>query len=262
MPRQQRIKSNSGYYHVMLRGNERRNIFLDEEDKLRFIETIGHKKEEQRFYLHAFCLMDNHVHLMISEGKEDIAKVIKRITVSYVFYFNKKYKRVGHLFQDRYKSEAVENDSYILSLARYIHQNPVKANMVRKPGDYKWSSYNGYLDDKNYLSKIIDKETLLDLLSSGGNNVRDSFIQFMNENSEENFMEIIENEAILDENEAEQLFKQMLIQRGINQEEAPEVPFDLICEFKDLSGLSVRKIACITKVNKDKISKILREKIQ
>ena len=117
MPRHQREKSKSGYYHIMLRGNERRNIFRDEEYKLRFIETLYDKNQENRFSLHAFCLMDNHVHLMLSEGVEDVAKIMKRIIVSYVYYFNKKYKRVGHLFQDRFKSEIVEDDNYVLALA-------------------------------------------------------------------------------------------------------------------------------------------------
>ena len=83
--------------------------------------------------------MDNHIHLFISEGTEDVIKAMKRITVSYVYYFNKKYKRVGHLFQDRFKSEVIEQDSHILCLARYIHQNPVKAGIVQKAADYKLS---------------------------------------------------------------------------------------------------------------------------
>jgi putative transposase len=118
MSRQQRIKSKTGYYHIMLRGNEKKNIFLDYDNKLRFIEILYEKKQDRKFFLLAFCLMDNHIHLMLSEGVEDVAKVMKRITVSYVYYFNKKYKREGHLFQGRYRSEAVEEDSYILSLAR------------------------------------------------------------------------------------------------------------------------------------------------
>ncbi len=132
MPRQQRSKSKSGYYHIMIRGNERKNIFLDEQDKSRFVEILNDKKKSVSFYLQAFCLMDNHVHLMISEGVDDIARVMKRITVSYVYYFNKKYKRIGHLFQDRFRSEVVEDDNYVLSLARYIHQNPVKAGIVNQ----------------------------------------------------------------------------------------------------------------------------------
>jgi REP element-mobilizing transposase RayT len=101
------MKSQSGYYHIMVRGNEKKDIFRDDHDKLRFIEIIKKVKQGNRFYLHAFCLMDNHLHMMISEGKEDVARIMKRITVSYVSYFNKKYRRVGHLFQDRFKSEGI-----------------------------------------------------------------------------------------------------------------------------------------------------------
>ncbi len=153
MTRQSRVKSNSGYYHIMLRGNGKKNIFYNDEDRKRFMETIYGKKHGDKFYLHAFCLMNNHIHLMISEGIEDVARVMKRITVSYVYYFNKKYKRVGHLFQDRFKSEVVEHDNYVLSLARYIHQNPVKAGLVEKADDYIWSSHNCYLGRDNSFSK-------------------------------------------------------------------------------------------------------------
>ena len=127
MPRQQRKKSSSGYYHVMIRGNNRNAIFLDDEDKLKFIEILSQKKQDNAFFLYAFCLMDNHVHLMMQEGTGDIANVMKRINISYVYYFNQKYKKAGHLFQDRFKSEGIEDDKYVLSLIRYIHQNPLKA---------------------------------------------------------------------------------------------------------------------------------------
>lgn len=90
MSRHQRVKSKSGFYHIMIRGNERRSIFNDDNDKLRFIETIYEKQQGNRFSIHAFCLMDNHVHLMLSEGMDDVAKVMKRISVSYVYYFNKR----------------------------------------------------------------------------------------------------------------------------------------------------------------------------
>ncbi len=98
--------------------------------------------------------MDNHVHLMISEGTEDLSKIMKRINVSYVYYFNQKYKRVGHLFQDRFKSENVEQDLYLLALARYIHQNPLNPPLVKKVSDYKWSSYNSYMYESNYFAKM------------------------------------------------------------------------------------------------------------
>jgi putative transposase len=260
VPRQQRTRSGSGYYHVMLRGNEKKNIFMDEDDKQRFIETVNRMKQEKRFYLHAFCLMDNHIHLMISEGEEDIAKVMKRITVSYVLYFNKKYKRVGHLFQDRYKSEVVADDYQVLTLARYIHQNPVKAGMVKKMQSYRWSSYTGYVNEDSPIAKILDTETIFGILSEDKRKAKDLFSLYMKKENTDSFMDLVEKEGMIDEGEALALYKEMLLARGLRLDDAAkvQVPDDLLIEYKKATNLSIRKIAGITKINKDKLSRILR----
>lgn len=259
MPRQQREKSKSGYYHIMLRGNERRNIFKDEEDKLRFIETLHEKKQENRFSLHAFCLMDNHIHLMLSEGVEDVAKVIKRISISYVYYFNKKYKRVGHLFQDRFKSEIVEDDSYILTLARYIHQNPVKAGMVKSVGEYKWSSYTCYLNESNYFTKIVETETVLGLFSDDKTTAKRRFEEYMHEEAQEVCIDLVEDVEMIDGKTAKVLFERMLsLGNNPDGNTKPQISDGLIKEFRKKTNLSIRKIAAITGLNKDKINKILK----
>ena len=260
MPRQERKRSKSGYYHIMLRGNERRNIFLDDEDKLRFLETIYEKQQKDRFNMHAYCLMDNHVHLMIGEGTEDIAKVMKRITVSYVYYFNKKYKRVGHLFQDRYRSEVVEKDSYVLALARYIHQNPVKANMTKQAGEYKWSSYGSYIDEKNYFCKMIDRDIIMELFSEDREKAKRLFIKYMDEENCDTFIDLKEEEEVMEEGEAKALYLGMLRDKGLDSEDGMkmQVPDELIKEFREKTKFSIRKIVAITKLNKDKINKILK----
>ena len=248
----------------MLRGNEKKNIFIDEQDKLRFIETIDQVKNGQRFNIYAFCIMDNHVHLMISEGTEEIARVMKRITVSYAYYFNKKYKRVGHLFQDRFKSEVVEEENYILSLARYIHQNPVKAGMVKSAGDYKWCSYNGYIDDKNYISKALDTEMILEIFSRNRVKAIKEFVIYMNKENEDTFIELKEIEEAVDEEEAKRIYESLLTQAGIKIEDGTEckIPNELVREFKSRTKLSNRKIAIITKINKEKVNKIVRNNVQ
>jgi REP element-mobilizing transposase RayT len=257
MPRHRRNRSKSGYYHVMVRGNERKNIFLDEQDKSRFVEILHEKKQGGSFYLQAFCLMDNHVHLMISEGVDDIARVMKRITVSYVYYFNKKYKRIGHLFQDRFRSEVVEDDNYVLSLVRYIHQNPVKAGIVNQMKEFKWSSYLSYIDEKNYFRKVVDTETVLNIFSPNTALSIQLYKKFMIEESRECFLDI--KEEVMDEEEAKKLFELILLNRGIDikQGEKIIIPEDIIKEFKKKTGLSIRKIAAITNINKDKVNKIL-----
>jgi putative transposase len=110
MPRSGRRLSASKTYHVMIRGNERKAIFLDDEDRAYFVSMLAMKNLERRFAVYAYCLMDNHVHLIINEGEEGISRIMKRLQVSYVHYFNQKYGRSGHLFQDRFKSEAIEDD--------------------------------------------------------------------------------------------------------------------------------------------------------
>lgn len=119
MARQARKRSNTGIYHVMLRGIDKRDIFLDGEDREKFIENIIKAKEVGNFEIYGYCLMDNHVHLLIKED-EEIGTNIKRITVGYVGWHNNKYERTGHLFQNRYKSEPVETESYLIIVLRYI----------------------------------------------------------------------------------------------------------------------------------------------
>ncbi len=240
----------------MLRGNAKENIFHNEQDKLRFLEILQIKKQTDRFYLHAFCLMDNHVHLMISEGAEDLSKIMKRINVSYVHYFNQKYERVGHLFQDRFKSENVEQDRYLLALARYIHQNPLKAGMVKKASDYKWSSYNSYLYESNYFTKMVDTDFVLGLFSSDKKTARRKFAKFMNEESKEIFIDIKEQKEVMNEEAAEELFKSVLKEQGESEDEPLE---QIIKNFKSKTNLSIRKIAAITGINKDRVNRMLKE---
>jgi len=258
MPRRQRQKSLSGYYHIMIRGNERRPIFFDDEDRLRFIYTLYEKKLGHRFNLHAFCLMDNHVHLMISEGDEDIATTMKRITVSYVYYFNKKYERVGHLFQDRFKSEAIEGDSYAISLARYIHQNPVKANMVKTADEYKWSSCNSYLHRDDSFTKILDMDIILDLYSSDREKAKKLFTDDIKAPSQESFIDLQEDKAIAEES-VKALFDNILLEHQIDWNNYTKAQLTTaIKELKNTTNLSIRKISTITGLNKDKVNRLLK----
>jgi REP element-mobilizing transposase RayT len=131
MPRQAREKSETGIYHLMFRGINKQNIFEDEEDKRKILETLRYNKKMGSYLLHGYCLMDKHIHLVIKETNESISQVIKRISSNYVYWYIQKYKRCGHLFQERFKSEIVEPDAYFLMVLRYIHQNPLKAGITR-----------------------------------------------------------------------------------------------------------------------------------
>lgn len=144
MPRQARKKSESGIYHVMLRGINQQQIFEDSEDYEKFLDVLKDCKEICEFKLFAYCLMGNHVHLLIKEGTEPLEQVFKRICGRFVYWYNIKYRRVGHLFQDRFKSEAVDSELYFYTVLRYIHQNPTKAGICKRIEDYAYSSYLEY----------------------------------------------------------------------------------------------------------------------
>ena len=155
MPRKGRETSGTGIYHVMLRGINRQDIFEVDEDYRAFIRMLSAVQERMEddlmtrvttCHIYAYCLMPNHVHLLLCEKQWKLGAVIKSIASSYVFYYNKKYGRIGHLFQDRFKSEPCNNPEYFFTLFRYIHQNPVKAGLVKLAEDYQYSSWpNDYL---------------------------------------------------------------------------------------------------------------------
>ena len=144
MTRTSRKKSVSGVYHVVARGVNRQNIFEYPEDREKYLEILHSVKEISGFKLYGYCLMDNHIHLLIGEGAESIAVVFKRLGARYVVWFNHKYERTGPLFQGRYHSEIIDDDTYLLSALRYIHQNPVKAGICAGPEGFRWSSYSDY----------------------------------------------------------------------------------------------------------------------
>ena len=169
MPRQSRQQSPTGVYHVMLRGIDRRDIFADDQDRRKFLKILravtapedrNGKPLPPFCHIHAYCLMDNHVHLLIAEGAEDIGTVMKRIGVSYVSYFNKRHERLGPLFHDRFRSEPVGDTGYFITLLRYIHQNPVEAEMVTSPDQYRWSSWHEYTASPPSVVQAICSRTL------------------------------------------------------------------------------------------------------
>jgi putative transposase len=136
MPRVARKKSATNIYHVMIRGINKQNIFVEDADFKKFINILTAYHVRIEYEIYAYCLLDNHVHLLIKEGNEPLSNTMRRIGTSYVYWYNWQYGRKGHLFQDRYKSEPVENDTYFLTVLRYIHQNPVQAGLTQGDGSF------------------------------------------------------------------------------------------------------------------------------
>ena len=181
MPRRARKQSETGIYHVMLRGIDRQLIFEDSEDYIRFLDIVEECREVCDFQLYAYCLMGNHVHLLLKVQDEGLETIFKRIGGRYVYYYNVKYQRVGHLFQDRFKSEPVDNNEYFLTVLRYIHQNPVKAKLCSKVEEYPFSSFAEYLHE----STFVDTEFALGIID------RSEFVRFNNAPNSDTCLELV-----------------------------------------------------------------------
>jgi putative transposase len=265
MPRQGRQLSESKIYHIMIRGNERKNIFLEDEDKKRFIEILSEKNKDRKFVIYAYCLMDNHVHLLINEGSDEIGRIMKRINISYAYYFNKKYNRSGHLFQDRFKSEGIENDAYLLSAVRYVHNNPVKAGKVQNIEEYKWSSYTIYTAINNQ-SSSIDRSFILEMFSEDIKQAIERFIDYSNmQDDGHQFMDLQEEDAaekaIQTEKQAKEWIMDYLVNHNINisdlkNRQQEDIRRDLISTLKRESNLSVRQIAKLLEIDRNIVQRI------
>ncbi|PKL48769.1 MAG: transposase [Nitrospira bacterium HGW-Nitrospira-1] len=264
MPRYPRQYSKTGIYHIMLRGNERKDIFIDKEDKGKFIKIVIKKKADEAFKLYAYCIMNNHLHLVIKEQKEPISRIVKKIATSYAYYFNKKHKRVGHLFQDRYKSETIEDEPYLLSVIRYVHNNPEKAGIAKKE-KYKWSSYSNYIDILNHHTEIPEIKEILEIFSLNTKKALKEFIDYGNKYEEKNFLEMKETiESEIDEENVNEYINGYLKSRNLKKEELKKREHtkqkeDLIQQLKKRSNLSKRKIAILIGVNRETVRRVSKE---
>jgi REP element-mobilizing transposase RayT len=144
MPRTARRVSPTGYYHIMMRGNNREKIFRNRDDKWFFLNFLRQLVRDQPVELAAYCIMNNHVHLLVKGELDVLSSLIKRLNLVFAMRYNQKYTRVGHVFQDRYKSQLITDEGYLLRCLRYIHNNPVKAQMVQKAEYYQFSSFHEY----------------------------------------------------------------------------------------------------------------------
>jgi REP element-mobilizing transposase RayT len=202
LARQAREKSASGIYHIMMRGINRQNIFEDQEDYAKFLQTLQRYKKISGYQIYAYCLMGNHVHLLLKVADEPLEQMMRRICGSYVFWYNRKYQRIGNLFQDRFKSETVENDTYFLTVLRYIHQNPLKAGLVKSLEGYQWSSISEYINMQDF----IDTDFALEMFEADRVKAVKSFIEFCKIESDDHCLEM-EDKCLLTDPEAIDLIK-------------------------------------------------------
>ena len=154
MPRKPRIMSSSGIYHIILRSVNQHIIFEDDSDYQKFLFVLSDSVKRYDIQIYAYCLMDNHAHLLIHASSDCLASFFQSFGTRFVRWYNNKYTRSGHLFQDRFYSVAIENDRAFLSVLLYIHNNPVNANICRYPSEYRWSSFNAYHGAQNPLVNV------------------------------------------------------------------------------------------------------------
>jgi putative transposase len=166
MARSVRLDFPESLCHVLSRGNERREIFYDEEDYQQFLKLLARMSKKYCLEIHAYVLMPNHYHLLIRAKQAHLSRGLQWLGVSYAVWFNRRHKRSGHLFQGRFKSFLVQDEKYFAALCLYIHGNPLRAGLVQNLSEYRWSSYRGYVN-RDEEEAWVKKELVLSLY--GGN---------------------------------------------------------------------------------------------
>ncbi|HEU0195817.1 MAG TPA: transposase [Nevskiaceae bacterium] len=178
MARPARLQFPDALYHITARGDRREAIYDDDADRVRFLEVLGEVIEQFHWRCHAYCLMDNHYHLMLTTPDANLSKGMRQLNGVFTQWSNRRHGRIGHLFQGRYKAILVDSDSYLLELSRYVVLNPVRARMVREPAAWAWSSYlatAGKLDPPAWL----ELNTLLAVFGENRRQATGAYVQFV-----------------------------------------------------------------------------------
>jgi REP element-mobilizing transposase RayT len=230
MARPLRIEFSGGLYHVTARGNARGDIYANDIDRTIFLKLLAIACDRHDWYCHAYCLMSNHYHLLIDTATPSLSKGMKYINGSYTQCYNRAHKRVGHLFQGRYKAISVERESYLLELSRYIVLNPVRARMVRSAKDWRWSSYRATagMTEK---PTCLTTDWILGCFAMQKSKAQESYRQFVREGKNQpSPWETLKNQIYLGSDDfVEQMQcqldpKQSLADIPRNQKKAPSKP--------------------------------------
>lgn len=185
MARQLRIEYEGAFYHITSRGNERKEIFNNESDKAKFIDYLKQAFERFKVIIHVYCLMDNHYHLLMETPQANLSKAMHFINSGYTMFYNKKYRRTGHLFQGRYKSILVDKDNYATALSSYIHLNPVRAKIVKSPEEFIWSSYRYYVNTISANQQFLNTDLILGYFDKEEEVAKNKYREFVERYREE-----------------------------------------------------------------------------
>lgn len=256
MPRSARKKCDSGIYHIMLRGINRQDIFYDEEDYQRFREIMNNVKGPGKCEIYGYCLMANHVHLLLQEKEAAISTIMKRIGTSYAWWYNKKYDREGHVFQDRYKSETIEDEQYLLSVLRYIHSNPVKARLVPEPEQYKWSSCGRYYGEPECPPGLTDTAFILGIIADNEEAAIAQLKEYTKHENSDKFLDIEvkpkkSDESLYQDIQALLNGQPVTVLQTMDKQKRDEI----IRQAKKIEGATQRQIARVTGINQSIVFK-------
>lgn len=244
MTRDARQRGESGIYHVMLRGINQTQLFYDDDDRQFFLGCMSRLITESSFRLYAYALMGNHIHLLIQEENNELSLIVKRLTLSYSHRFNKKYDRNGYLFQGRFKSEPVDDETYLLAVARYIHQNPVK---VGERID-SWTSYNSYMISDG----LVTDGFILNMFAKDKARARQLFKGFMDESNGDELDALGKEEyRSLSDAQAIEILRSLIgVNDFIRLAEYERVERDRILARLKSEGLTIRQISRLTGINR------------
>jgi REP element-mobilizing transposase RayT len=247
MARPPRLQAPGTFHHLIARGNERREVFRDDADREDYLERIARYRVRFGFRLYAYCLMPNHVHLAVEQGPASLSAFMHALQSSYTQHFNRRHGRVGHLFQGRYKSFLVDCDRYFVALVRYIHENPVKAGIVREARLYRWSSerYFRYGTDAPWL----DLERALELLGPNRREGMRRYRELMNRSetlSAYDALQIYERSIKADQDFAREALQQVSVPRRRSRDWTAEAVARAVAAsagltLEDLTGSSRRR---------------------
>jgi REP element-mobilizing transposase RayT len=245
-----RERSRSGIYHVIIRGINKQAIFDSDDDYMRFIFLLRAYKSKLNYSIYAYVLMDNHVHLLLREGDEDISNTMRRIEVSYATWFNWKYERSGHLFQDRFRSKVIESEGHLLSSLRYIHQNPVKAGLVGTAISYPWSSYSEYLGGEH----LVDTQYVLGLFDDQRELAVEHFVDYNLSAGEDAFIETdARRKSMVDDVVKKQFHLKFEAELATLQTKETALQKEMLTYLKSLEGVSLRQLSRLTGLTVNKI---------
>lgn len=241
MARKPRIYEPCGYYHVIVRGNDRQQIFFDKEDREYYEGLVAEGVKRFRYKVHAYCLMSNHVHLLIQITDVSLSKIMQNISFRYTRYINKKLSRVGHLFQGRYKAILIDADNYLLELVRYIHLNPVRAKMVEKAEEYIWSGHLVYIGKAK--KEFLTTKDVLGQFSNKEKRARSEYKKFVKEGmgmEENNYQEKIKEGRILGNDRfIEKVLKES--EERSNQRLEMENIIDKVCKYYEVKFEEIKR---------------------